>query len=85
MAGNAARELNATKRVLLAGSAILALGVPVIAGFLSSPLADEMQRRAEMMRVQISRVRPISLIRMSLSIPREICSQRQALPSRSIA
>ncbi|HEY4077348.1 MAG TPA: M56 family metallopeptidase [Rhizomicrobium sp.] len=56
MAGDAACELNAAKRTLLAASAVLALGVPVMAGFLSSPLADEMQRRAEVMRVQISRV-----------------------------
>jgi hypothetical protein len=89
MAGDAARELNAAKKMLLWGGALVAIGVPVMAGFLSLPLADEMQRHAETMRIQISRVamqvgvEPLALVLPSriVAVPPKFRIARPVVPA----
>ena len=58
MTGAAARRLGPGKRMLLAGAAALALGLPVMAGFLNSPLivplAADVQRKVAVLRAQVT-------------------------------
>jgi beta-lactamase regulating signal transducer with metallopeptidase domain len=58
MSGEAVLDLSPGKRLLLASAAVLALGLPVMAGFLDSPLAApmamEMQRKVAAVRSQVS-------------------------------
>jgi hypothetical protein len=52
MTGEAALGLGAGKRLLLACAVALALGLPVMAGFLASPLAVEVQKKVATVRAQ---------------------------------
>ncbi len=54
MTGQAARRLGPGKRLLLAGAAAMALGLPVMAGFLNSPLAMDVQRTVAAVRAQVT-------------------------------
>jgi beta-lactamase regulating signal transducer with metallopeptidase domain len=54
MTGAAARRLGAGKRLLLAGAGVVALALPVLAGFLDSPLAVDMQRKVAVLRTQVT-------------------------------
>ena len=54
MTGQAVRRLGPGKRMLLAGAAALALGLPVMAGFLNSPLAADMQKKVAVLRSQVT-------------------------------
>jgi beta-lactamase regulating signal transducer with metallopeptidase domain len=54
MTGEAALRLGAGKRLLLACAAALALGLPVMAGFLASPLAVEVQKKVATVRAQVA-------------------------------
>jgi beta-lactamase regulating signal transducer with metallopeptidase domain len=54
MTGEAALDLSAGKRLLLAGAAALALTLPVMAGFLASPLAIEVQKKVATVRAQVA-------------------------------
>jgi beta-lactamase regulating signal transducer with metallopeptidase domain len=54
MTGEAARRLGLGKRALLAGAATLALALPVMAGFLDSPLAVDVQRKVAVLRTQVT-------------------------------
>ncbi len=54
MTGAAARRLGAGKRLLLAGAGIVALALPVAAGFFASPLAVDMQRKVATLRTQVT-------------------------------
>ena len=54
MTGKAARALTPGKRLLLAGCAALALGLPVMAGFLASPLAVEVRKQVAVVRSEVT-------------------------------
>ena len=54
MTGAAARRLGAGKRVALAGAGVVALALPVLGGFLDSPLAVDMQRKVAVLRTQVT-------------------------------
>lgn len=54
MTGAAARRLGAGKRVALASAGVVALALPVTAGFLASPLAVDMQRKVAVLRSQVT-------------------------------
>jgi len=54
MTGAAARRLGAGKRLALAGAGVLAVALPVAAGFLDSPLAVDMQRKVDVLRTQVT-------------------------------
>ncbi len=54
MTGAAARRLGAGKRVALAGAGVVALALPIAAGFLDSPLAVDMQRKVAVLRTQVT-------------------------------
>jgi hypothetical protein len=54
MTGEVARRLGLGKRALLAGAATLALALPVMAGFLDSPLAVDVQRKVAVLRTQVT-------------------------------
>jgi beta-lactamase regulating signal transducer with metallopeptidase domain len=54
MTGEAVLGLTPAKRLLLAGAAVLALGLPVMAGFLDSPLAVEVQRKVAAVSSQVT-------------------------------
>ena len=54
MAGETVRGLSPGKRLLLAGAAAAALGLPVMGGFLDSPLAVTVQRKVAAARLQVA-------------------------------
>jgi beta-lactamase regulating signal transducer with metallopeptidase domain len=54
MSGEAVLGLSRGKRLLLGCAAVLALGLPVMAGFLDSPLAVDVQRKVAAVRSQVS-------------------------------
>jgi beta-lactamase regulating signal transducer with metallopeptidase domain len=54
MTGEAVLGLSGAKRLLLACAAVLALGLPVMAGFLDSPLAQDVQRKVADVRSQVT-------------------------------
>jgi beta-lactamase regulating signal transducer with metallopeptidase domain len=54
MADEVALGLSGGKQLLLAGAAVLALGLPVMAGFLASPLAVDVQRKVAVVRAQVA-------------------------------
>ena len=62
MAADAARAMDTARGALLAGAALIVVTVPVLAGFVTSPLAVEMTRRAAQVQAQIRQavVAPLS-------------------------
>lgn len=70
MTGEAARRLGPGKRALLAGAAALALGLPVAAGFLNSPLAIDMQRKVAVLRSQVTEkiVRNVEVVSETIGV-----------------
>jgi beta-lactamase regulating signal transducer with metallopeptidase domain len=62
MAAEAARGMDTARGALLAGAALMVVTLPVLAGFVTSPLAVEMTRRAAQVQAQIQQavVAPLS-------------------------
>jgi beta-lactamase regulating signal transducer with metallopeptidase domain len=62
MAAEAARGMDTARGALLAGAALMVVILPVLAGFVTSPLAVEMTRRAAQVQAQIQQavVGPLS-------------------------
>jgi beta-lactamase regulating signal transducer with metallopeptidase domain len=54
MTGEVARRMGAGKRLLLAGAGVVTLALPVLTGFLDSPLAVDMQRKVAVLRTQVT-------------------------------
>jgi beta-lactamase regulating signal transducer with metallopeptidase domain len=77
MTGETARRLGFGKRLLLAGAASLALGLPVMAGFLNSPLAVpltvQMQKTVAAVRTQVAD-----------SLSRNVVAVRQQIGARPV-
>ncbi len=53
MAARTARDLDGARILLLAGATLMTLSLPILAGFVTSPLATEVTRRAVLMQAQI--------------------------------
>jgi beta-lactamase regulating signal transducer with metallopeptidase domain len=90
MTGEAVLGLTAGKRLLLTGAAMLALGLPVMAGFLDSPLvvpmAMEMQRKVAAVSSQVtaSVTRHVAAVEQQIGItPVQIQARR--LPHLKVA
>ena len=70
MTGQAARRLGPGKRLLLAGAGALALGLPVMAGILNSPLAADVQRKVAAIHSQVTEniVRHVAVVSQQIGV-----------------
>lgn len=70
MTGAAARRLGAGKRLALAVAGVVALALPIAAGFLASPLAVDVQRKVATLRTQVTEniVRNVAAVSQQIGV-----------------
>lgn len=82
MAGERVRDLGASHKLLLAGFAIVALGLPLAGGFVASPLGVAVRRQVEAAKLHVTKdfVPAVVVARQILPVPRR--TKRLAHPPR---